>query len=79
MKKLTMFVCAFSGEEPDFFIFLAQEDCDRVKEFKYAYKHEMGENYPYGDVYPEMIYNITTAYDYRAKNDGGYTINLIKD
>lgn len=66
------------GGEVDFFIFLAPENCDRVKEFKHAYKQEMGEDYPYGEIFPSQIFEITTAYNYREEQ-GGYDINLVKD
>jgi hypothetical protein len=80
MKKLTMFVACYTNDDgtPDFFIFVAPENCDRVKEFNYAYKKEQGQKYD-GEMYPEQIYNITTAYDYRAKTGGNYNIKLFKD
>lgn len=75
-----MFVAVYTNDDgtPDFFIFLAPIDCDRVKEFRFAFKQEQRANYP-NEIYPSEIYEITTAYDYRAKTGSNYNIKLFKD
>lgn len=70
----------YNGDEDDWFIFVAPENCDRLKEFKHAYKCE---NCQDGEEIPDYvqigeIYDITTAFDYRAEDSGEYNINLIK-
>jgi len=80
--KKTLFIAHYftseDRDEKDWMIFIAPENCDRVKEFKHVYKCEMGEAFPQ---YMELdgIYDIPSAFDYRDKGQGEYEIKLIKD
>lgn len=64
------------NEQKDWFIFLAPRECDRVKEFKFAFEKENGWPYPY-QIYPKDIFNIETAQDYRDEQ-GQYNISFNK-
>ena len=74
-----MFIANYNNcGEDDWLIFVAPDKCDRVKEFLHAFNCENG--YKYADkIYPENIYLITTAYDYRTKTGWNYNIKLMKD
>lgn len=77
-KELVMFIGNyFDGTEDNWLVFLAPIDCDREAEFKHAFSCDSGE--PMGEeIVIGEIYDITTAYDYRAKDSGSYDIKLIK-
>lgn len=76
-KKIMYIANYFNGDDDDWFIFVAPEECDRETEFRYAYECESGKPIPDYMTIGE-IYDITTAYDYRAKTGGEYKINLIE-
>ncbi len=79
MKKPTLYVALYdNGDDANFYIFVAPEECDYEKEFKHAFKQEEGHEFPpcfslYG------VYPIGEAFDYRAKDSGWYNIKLIKE
>jgi len=78
-NKKVMFIASYQDlEGSDWFIFMAPENCDRLKEFKFAYEKEQGKG-TFKHITEQGIYDISTAYDYRDKKGGSYSINLIKD
>lgn len=78
-NKKVLFVANYEDlEGADWFLFVAPENCDRIKEFKFAYEKEQGKG-AFKHITERGIYDVNTAYDYRAKNDGNYNIKLFKD
>lgn len=80
--KKVLFIANFSGlDEEDWFIFVAPENCDKRKEFIFAYNCENGKD-AHKQITIGGIYNINMAFDYRAsdnplmKNQGKYNIAL---
>lgn len=75
-ERKTMYVALYEMDDTgtiDFFIFIADEFCDKIEEFKKAYKEENGIKYKY-NITINDIFDIKTAYDY--KKNKLYNINL---
>lgn len=76
MNNPTLFLGTYwNGDEESFLIFVAEGDCDREDELKYAYRMEYGAELDNADIHG--VSPLREVYSY-CKDEDKYKIELVK-